>query len=290
MTWVVALLTVVVVLLVVLVAGLLRSHAAILRRLDELGVGLDETGEREAEAQRDGAPATGQRLPLAGQQKPGDNSSNGSTGQGRAASDIVGTTLDSEAAAVRVTEVDHDTVLAFLSSGCVTCEAFWQALHEGVALPEGARLVVVAADADQESPATLASLAPDDLSMVLSTQAWRDYAVPGSPYIVYVNGAQGRVRGEGTGQSWDQVTRLLAQGSGDLAFVGGGTRAQKANADAAREQDTDAALLAAGIEPGDPRLYPHTDPADDPDAGAKPAKDQSADGQLAEDQPDGRVW
>lgn len=42
----------------------------------------------------------------------------------------------------------------------------------------------------------------------MSDAAWADYAVPGSPYVVYVHG--GRIAGEGSVQGWDQLRSLLA--------------------------------------------------------------------------------
>ena len=87
--------------------------------------------------------------------------------------------------------------------------------------------------------------------MVLSSQAWRDYAVPGSPYVVWV--VDGRVRGEGTGLSWAQVRTLLT----DAAAAGPrGTPRM--------EERIDAELEAAGITPGDPSLGPPGPSGQDP--------------------------
>ena len=78
-------------------------------------------------------------------------------------------------------------------------------------------------------------------------ELYADYGVPGSPYVVLVDGTSGRVRGEGTGQSWRQVAELLARS--------GGPDPAKPGADARRESDVDRELMAAGLLPGDPRLY-----------------------------------
>lgn len=245
MTYLVIALTVVVVVLAVLVAGLLRSHATILRRLHQLGAGVDP----DAVAPLPTVPAAGGDGPRRPEGVPA------TAPAGRPASDLVGTSVGGDPVALRVREVEHDTVLAFLSSGCTTCSGFWEALGEGVALPDGTRLVVVARDLAEESPATLADLAPDGVAVVCSSEAWRDHAVPGSPYVVHVDGATGRVRGEGTGGSWEQVARLLADATGDLGYVGGPRRARRAAADLRREADTDRALLEAGFVPGDERLW-----------------------------------
>jgi hypothetical protein len=84
---------------------------------------------------------------------------------------------------------------------------------------------------------------------------------------VLVGGKEGRVIGEGTGSSWDQVGNLLSQATGDLAYVGEDTpRAPKAGRDMVVERDTDEELLAAGIRPGEGSLYPYTDDAQTDDA------------------------
>ncbi len=49
----------------------------------------------------------------------------------------------------------------------------------------------------------------------MSTQAWEDYGMPGSPYFVLVDGAAGRVAGEGSATSWQQVVRLCGDASAD---------------------------------------------------------------------------
>lgn len=238
MSVVVVVLAIVVALLAVLVAGLLRSHAEILRRLEALGAGVGPSTVPRTAASLPGPPD----VPA-----------------GRAAADISGATLGGGARALRVVGVPGDTLLLFLSSGCLTCRTFWEAAAtpSALTLPAGTRLVVVAKDLDEESPSALGDLAGADTELVLSTEAWRAYAVPGSPYAVLVDGPTGRVRGEGTGADFDQVARFLAQATGDLAYLGEATpRRGKARSDAARERDTDAELLAAGIVPGDPSLYP----------------------------------
>jgi hypothetical protein len=242
---VVTLLAVVCALLVVLVAGLLRSHALILRRLEELGAGIGDPADRAAASSTAGAdgfePPPGSGVPI-----------------GRAAVDVVGVDPTGDALALRIVGAKHDTVLAFLSSTCLTCAGFWEELRTPgrVPLPEGTRLVVVAKGAGEESPSAIAELAPRGVTTVLSSEAWEAYDVPGSPYVVCVDGPTGTVKGEGTGGSWAQVARLLAQATGDLAFVEeGAQRRRKARRDAERESDIDAALLQAGVLPGDERLY-----------------------------------
>lgn len=245
MSVVVTLLAVVVAVLVVLVAGLLRSHALVLRKLHELGAGIgDPTGAA--------GPRPDAVRAAAGRPSPTD------APLGREAADIVGVDVRGDAVALRVAGAEHDTVLAFLSSTCLTCSRFWDDLRDprSVPLPEGARLVIVAKGAHEESPSAIADLAPRGVMTVLSSDAWEAYDVPGSPYVVCVDGPTGTVKGEGTGGSWGQVANLLAQATGDLGFTtAGGRRQRKARADVERESDIDAALLAAGVLPGDERLY-----------------------------------
>jgi hypothetical protein len=221
--------TVVLVLLTVLVAGLLRSHAEILRRLHALGAGLDpDTPVGVSD------PTTSRLVDLR---------SSGSESFADA-SDLDGVGLRDDAVHVSVVGARHRTLLAFLSSGCLTCQGFWEAFADARALdfPEATRLVVVTKDAQEESMSALRKLAPPAVPVVMSSAAWTDYRVPGSPYFVLVDGQAGRVRGEGTGANWDQVNNLLRQAVDDAS-------------DDAREVRIDRELLAHGVAPGDPSLY-----------------------------------
>ena len=214
MTAVVAALAVVVAVLALLVVGLLRSHAEILRRLHVLDADGPATTGGPAAAEGPAAGATGGTggeavVPSRRQRA------------GRTAADVVGQTPEGDAVALRVAGVDHDTLLLFLSSGCVTCGEFWDGLVAGrVVAPPGTRVAVVTRGAAHESPATVADLAPAGVPLVMSDEAWTDHRVSGSPYAVHVDGASGRVVGEGTGQDWTQVARLLAEATGDAAYAG----------------------------------------------------------------------
>ena len=245
---IVAGLVLVVALLALLVVGLLRSHAVVLRKLEELGAGVGDPSGREAPFRtRSGVPTPGGAV-------------------GRVA-DVEGADLDGGGIALRVVGSPDRTLLFFLSSGCLTCRAFWEALGapETLQIPEGVRPIVIAKDAGEESLSVLQELAPPNIPLVLSSAAWADYEVPGSPYVVLVDGATSSIVGEGTGLDWPQVAALLAQASGDIAFVGGRT-APRGNG-AARELEVDAQLRAAGITPGHASLYPPA-PGGVPDEGA----------------------
>ena len=122
-------------------------------------------------------------------------------------------TLRGEIASVRTVGVEHDTILAFLSSSCEGCAGFWDELGEpgSWATPLGSRLLVVTKGPQEESPSVLSQLCPDGVDLVMSSQAWADFEVPGSPYVVVADGRTGRVKGEGSGSSFSQVGGLIRQ-------------------------------------------------------------------------------
>jgi hypothetical protein len=237
-------------LLAVLVVGLLRSHALILRALHELGAGL------ELEKGADGRPPAATSAPL--------NLQAGVVAAGRpstAAADVVGRSVHDEEVSIPVTGPGRRTLVAFLSSGCSVCQTFWDELAAGpVEVPGGARLVVVAKGPEEESTSRLRQLAGDRLEVVQSSGTWTDYAVPGSPYFVYVD--DGRVVGEGSSTSWAQVRDLMGQAVDDARVATHGGPDDLALVD--RE------LLGAGIHPGHPSLYPREHDAAGPGGGATP--------------------
>jgi len=235
-------------LLGLLVAGLLRSHAEPLRALHELGAGLDPADQARPE---------GTAITISGR-RPAE--------AGATAHDVAGTTLDDEVAALAIVGSAQDTLLAFLSSGCATCAGFWEAFRgHPPTVPGGARLLIVTKDPDEESQGRLRELAPGDVTLVMSSAAWTSYGVPVAPYFVYVDGAAGRVVGEGAAGSWPQVQSLMRQ-----AITDAGTRSEhrREGAGPARGTDreraarVDGELLAAGIGPGHPSLYARPDGAD----------------------------
>ena len=182
--------TALLIVLSVLVAGLLRSHAELLRTLHGMGIRLDGEGPGP--------------VPVA-------LADRASTGP---AADVAGVTPDGDAVHIGVGG-QQPTVLAFLSSGCVSCQPLWDGLRRGEPrLPEQARVVAVTRGPSAESPGKLRPLAPAGVPVVMSDQAWDDYGVPGSPYVVYVD-AGGRIAGEGSVQGWEQLRSLLARAADD---------------------------------------------------------------------------
>ena len=254
MTALVVALTLVVALLAVLVVGLLRSHADILAALHDLGANLDPyqpstPSDQPAFTTRDGMadPAT-------------------TTGN---AADLSGRTPDGGAVHLAVTGVQHHSLLAFLSSGCLTCREFWDAFATGAAddLPGiDTRLVAITKGPDEESESTVRSLAPPDVPTVMSSEAWDDFGVPVAPYFILVDGPTGSVVGEGAATSWTHVRELLQRAmddsrsaarrtAGDAGDTGPKRHPNLSTGDD-REARVDDELLAAGIGPDDPSLHP----------------------------------
>jgi hypothetical protein len=211
--------TVLLIVLVVLVAGLLRSHAEILRRL---GPGTDPAIAPPPSRSR-------------------------TTAEDVVAPQLAGTTPDGDVVSLSFeSSASAPTLLAFLTSGCSTCAGFWQSLGEP-RLPAGIQTVIVAHGAERERPAKLRELAPESVPVVMSSQAWADYRVPGSPYFVLVDGT---IRGEGVATTWQAVASLVSDAFEEQQSswsASGGT---------GRVQQIDEKLAAAGIGPGHPSLYP----------------------------------
>jgi len=251
----VVLLAVVVALLGLLVAGLLRSHAEILRALHQLGVDMDPSRPEGV------STALSEPTVRAGAGGDGVRSASVPTRPTRDAVDVSGTGPDESAVSVAVSGRAQLTLLAFLSTGCGTCHLFWDAFGSPeLAVPGDARLVVVTKGTDAESPGMVRKLAPDTVTVVMSSDAWDAYDVPVAPFFVLVDGASGSVVGEGAASTWEQVTSLLHNALDDAGLLDRKGRLKagvqpRARADVTRERRVDRDLLAAGITPGDPSLY-----------------------------------
>jgi hypothetical protein len=223
-------------LLGVLVVGLLRSHAEILRTIHL----LMDSKDLEGLGRRDTSPSSSASV------------------VGRPARDLTGETPWGEAAYIGIEQSRHDTLLAFLSGGCLTCADFWRSFRDlqRLHLPDHTRLVVVTKGPAEESVSRIRELAPSGVAVVMSSSAWLTYEVPGSPYFVLVDGPLGRVVGEGTASKWDQVQSLITQAVSDADLrprpnIPGDRR----NRDRERREQIDAELSLAGIQPGHPSLF-----------------------------------
>lgn len=202
LTALVAVETVVLALLALVLIGLLRSHAEILRRLPDVANGPDRHEDADLSPESMAADDDPAR-PRMTTHLPGPRGTSGPV------VDIVGSTLDGTQ--LSISPAKTDTLVAFLSSGCLTCKTFWDGLRPDARepLPQDIRLLVVVKDREMESPSRLRDLAPPDIPVVMSSQAWTDYDVAMSPYFLFVGAASGTVRSEGSASSWDQVRSLL---------------------------------------------------------------------------------
>jgi hypothetical protein len=223
---------VVIALLVVLVAGLLRSHADILRRLHTL-----DGGEEQAGARTTGGLTLGR------------------TRSGTVPAHISGTSPTGAATSVNLTGSRGLVLAAFLSTGCSSCRAFWDELGRGLEMPApDVRAVIVTKSADEESASKLAELSGGATPTILSSEAWDDFKVPGSPYFALIDASTGAMIGEGAAGTWGQVRDLFGQAIADAGLdrdMGGNT--------VQRHLRVDEHLRSAGVEPGHPSLFqnPH---------------------------------
>ncbi|MFZ2114304.1 MAG: hypothetical protein WAU77_11330 [Solirubrobacteraceae bacterium] len=229
--------TALLVLVVVFVVGLLRSHAEILRRLAAVeGYG----------AERGAVP---ERM----------------VGASTDAFDIVGETLAGDSVKVRLGPGSPTTLLAFLSSGCAACGPLWEGLRRDSRVPAGVRLVIVVKGPEEESATRLRELAPRARELLMSTGAWHDYSIPGSPHFVLVDGGSGAIAGRGTAASWEQMLSMVEQATSDSSTAGA-EDAPRARTTSERAGRAEQALAAAGITAGHPSLYPASNP---PEAGER---------------------
>jgi hypothetical protein len=223
------------------VFALLRSHAEILRRLAAIEATLDAApDDSPSAAGGPGAFASGGR------------------GAGGEAPDIAGRTLAGEAVKLSLAGGSQPTLLAFLGSGCGACAPLWQGLHGDPPLPAGTRLAVVTKGPEREHLARLLELAPPDVEVVMSTQAWRDFDIPSTPHFVRIDG--GEIAGRGSATGWEQIASLLRDADDDRVPRARGTSERAARAERALEE--------AGIVAGHPSLYPSRSTSDPSGDGA----------------------
>jgi hypothetical protein len=253
--------TFVVLVFAVLVAGLLRSHADILRSLHELGVGVGDPATSAAGATT--ALPTPTTAPTGSLADPPAPSS--APGLGPAPT-VAGVTPSGDARAVAVDNNDGLTLLGFLSSGCATCAGFWDALQSPdlLDLPEGTRVAIVTKGPDREVPSEVRALTTGRVPVVMSTDAWLDYKIPGSPFFVLVDGTTGYMVGQGVARHVGQLAELIRRAEHDRSTDQSNPRRRRREPEPepdrldgpARAAAADDVLQAAGIHPGDPSLYP----------------------------------
>lgn len=215
-----------------LVLGLLRSHAEILRRLDSLGAG-DSIGHQHGGLQLTTKPI----------------------GEGTTAPDIGGITPSGDPVWLSPMTGSDPTLIAFLSTSCSSCTPFWESLDAPVRVFGGYRYRVIIATRSEaeESPTRTQALIRGAANVVMSSQAWDDYEVPGAPYFVLADHEVG-VIGEGSASSFEALEEFLLDSANDLRWdqaVGKDSRRIDSE-----ENRIDRELRAAGLAPDDPRLYP----------------------------------
>jgi len=228
------------------VLALVHSYAGLAARLEQRG-GPGATGASEDSTLGRRARSTG--------------------GEDPRAIHVAGVTTSGDTVVLPVSGVGRDTLLAFLSSTCRSCEHLWRELRDEPeqVVPSGIRLIIVPKGPERESPSAIAALAPPECDVVMSSTAWSDFDVPGSPYFVLVDGESGSISGEGTAMSWSRVIDLMAVSTSDATIGGAGSRdSHKPQRDQRQEEEVDRLLMDAGVFPGDPSLYPAV--GDAPDA------------------------
>lgn len=215
-----------------LLVGLLRSHAAILRKLESLGAGLDED----------------HRGSLTISTRPG-------TAQPENARSIVGINPEGDPVAISPAAGDEPVLIAFLSTSCSSCTVFWERLDRSAMIfgDRRHRVVIATLGPDEESPTRAKALQRGDADVVMSSQAWEQYEVPGAPYFVISDPIDGLL-GEGSAETFEALAQFLEDSTKDLAW---NRRQGRTESGADREDRIDRELRKAGIEPDDPRLH-HT--------------------------------
>ena len=181
---------------------------------------------------------------------------------------VAGLTPGGDAQAVAPASDGALTLLAFLSTGCASCAGFWEAFRQPgqLGLPTGTRLVVVTKGPDREIPGEVAALAAPGLLVLMSSDAWTDYEVPGSPFFVLVDGTAGRRIGEGVANHFSQVAELVRRAEVDTAAFAVRTRARSRR----RHRRTGPGV---GQRPGTPRRgHPPGRPQSVPDVAGGPVR------------------
>ena len=238
--------TFVVLVLGVLVAGLLRSHADILRSLHELGVGVGDPASAVEGSGRPAAPA-----PAPAPVSMGPSAASPSLGE---APTVAGVTPAGDARRRRHGQQRplHPAGIPLLGLRDLRRVLGGAAGAPGLDLPDGTRVVIVTKGPDREMPARCGARTTGRVPVVMSTEAWVDYEVPGSPFFVLVDGATGRKVGQGVAEHVAQLAELVRRAELDRepGTARGAVPTPVSLDGPAREAAADDVLRAAGIHPG----------------------------------------
>lgn len=124
--------------------------------------------------------------------------------------DIEGAAPNGERVTIPLERTETTTLLAFLSSSCGTCVGIWNRLSEEGATVGDKVVVVVTKDPAQEDVERVRQLA-GNVPTVMSSEAWDDYEVPRSPYVIVAGGRPSSVIAEGAVDGWDGLVALASR-------------------------------------------------------------------------------
>ena len=203
--------TFVVLVLGILVAGLLRSHADILRSLHELGVGVGDplTDAGAVNASTTGGDRLGRPATLPPHR--------GAEPAARPRPTVAGVTPTGDARAISVTNSDGLTLSPSSRRAAPPAPASGTRCSNpaGSTYPTATRAVIVTKGPDREVPCEVQARTTGHIPVVMSTEAWVDYQVPGSPFFVLVDGATGTKVGQGVASHVGQLAELVRRAEHD---------------------------------------------------------------------------
>jgi hypothetical protein len=115
--------------------------------------------------------------------------------------DVAGVDPGGAGLAIDIVGSDLPVLLLFLSSGCLGCRDLWEGAAEiSAALGDGVRVAVVTRAPGEEDPSAIAGWAAamaeqGGIPVVMSSQAYVDYAVGGPPFYALTVGPEVRTEG-----------------------------------------------------------------------------------------------
>jgi hypothetical protein len=203
-------------LLAALCVGLLRTNASLTRRVDALEIAAERARRRQAanalrteasqEATMGSSPSGSSDAEPEDDPAPQDSADDGLVS-------LDGTTPDGSPLSVDLHSSDPQLV-AFLSTSCAICTSLWEGLRSGALAEQSPTLrsIVVTKSAPVEDADRVRELSgAGDIVTVMSTQAWEDYEIPGSPYFLLVGGEPRDVIGEGPASGWADVSAIVGR-------------------------------------------------------------------------------
>jgi hypothetical protein len=192
-------------LLAALCVGLLRTNASLTRRVDALEIAAERTRRRQSAGSR---TETSQESTMESSVGGGADDDD----EGGLVS-LDGTSPDGRPLSVDL-QGDDPQLIAFLSTSCGICTSLWERMQSGALAAESPQLrsVVVTKSASLEDTDRVQELTgAGDVPTVMSTQAWEDYEIPGSPYFLLVGGDPRDVIGEGPVSGWADLSAIVGR-------------------------------------------------------------------------------